>query len=247
MITTKLNSSNTADPKKCMKKSKNNCDLKSCSLCRLCLKDWLPAIDANRKNFDVKKGEVIFNEGDIVTGIYFVYKGTVKVHKKWGDEKELIVRFAKKGDIVGHRGLGKELFYPVSATALEPVTLCFIELDFFLSSLKVNSGFLFDLMMFFAEELKISERRMRDLGHMQVKGRIANSLLTLKEKFGTDENGHINIMLTRQDLASFAGTTYETVFRIMNEFIEESIISVSGKNITVNNADKLLDFTRQDD
>ena len=92
-----------------------------------------------------------------------------------------------------------------------------------------------------------SPRRARVLGHMQVKCRIANSLLTLKEKFGTDENGHINIMLTRQDLASFAGTTYETVFRIMNEFIEESIINVSGKNITVNNADKLLDFTRQDD
>ncbi|HRH48811.1 MAG TPA: Crp/Fnr family transcriptional regulator [Panacibacter sp.] len=228
-----------------MKASKKNCDLKSCTLCKLCLKEWLPAIDANRKTFEVKKGEVIFKEGDPVTGIYFVYNGTVKVHKKWGDDKELIVRFAKKGDIAGHRGLGKEMFFPVSGTALEPSTVCFIELEFFLSSLKINSEFLFQLMMFFAEELKVSERNMRNLAHMQVKGRMAIALLTLKDKFGVTENGFINITLSRQDLASYAGTTYETVFRIMNEFIEDDIVSVNGKGISVLDANKLLEFTRQ--
>ena len=228
-----------------MKESKKHCDLKSCSFCRLCLKEWLPAIDANRKNFEVKKGEVIFKEGDPVEGIYFVYSGTVKVHKKWGDDKELIVRFAKKGDIAGHRGLGKEMFYPVSGTALEPSTVCFIELDFFLSSLKINSEFLFQLMMFFAEELKVSERNMRNLAHMQVKGRVAIALLALKDKFGVTENGFINITLSRQDLASYAGTTYETVFRIINEFIEDNIVSVTGKDISILYADKLIDFTKQ--
>jgi len=228
-----------------MKASKKNCDLKSCTLCKLCIKEWLPAIDANRKTFEVKKGEVIFKEGDPVTGIYFVYNGTVKVHKKWGDDKELIVRFAKKGDIAGHRGLGKEMFYPVSGTALEPSTVCFIELDFFLSSLKINNEFLFQLMMFFAEELKVSERNMRNLAHMQVKGRMAIALLTLKDKFGVSDKGCIDIRLSRQDLASYAGTTYETVFRVMNEFIEENIISVNGKDISVLDANKLLEFTRQ--
>jgi len=228
-----------------MKASKKNCDLKSCTLCKLCIKEWLPAIDANRKTFEVKKGEVIFKEGDPVTGIYFVYNGTVKVHKKWGDDKELIVRFAKKGDIAGHRGLGKEMFYPVSGTALEPSTVCFIELDFFLSSLKINNEFLFQLMMFFAEELKVSERNMRNLAHMQVKGRVAIAMLTLKDKFGVSDKGCIDIRLSRQDLASYAGTTYETVFRVMNEFIEENIISVNGKDISVLDANKLLEFTRQ--
>src|SRR5262245_56422826 len=106
-----------------MKKSKKNCDLKSCSYCRLCLKEWLPAIESNRQTFQVRKGESLFLEGEKVTGIFFVSHGTVKVHKKWG-EKELIVRFAKKGDIVGHRGLGNELDYPVSATALEASSVC---------------------------------------------------------------------------------------------------------------------------
>ncbi|HEY0271561.1 MAG TPA: cyclic nucleotide-binding domain-containing protein, partial [Chitinophaga sp.] len=73
--------------------------------------EWLPAVNVNREHLSYKKGAVLFKEGDPVTGIYFVYSGTVKVHKKWGEEKELIVRFATTGDIVGHRGIGSEQYY----------------------------------------------------------------------------------------------------------------------------------------
>ena len=228
-----------------MRKSKTGCNVNTCLLCKLCLKEWIPAVNANRKNFHYKKGEVLFNEGDEVTGIYFIYEGTVKVHKHWGNEKELIVRFAKKGDIAGHRGLGKENFYPVSATALEPVTVCFIDLDFFRASLKVNHNFIYELMMFYAKELQESEKNMRNLAHMPVKGRIAQALLALKDKFGINEEGFIDLALSRQDLASFAGTTYETVFRILNEFMEENIITASGKNIAIINVEALLNFTKK--
>ena len=100
-----------------MKKAKKECDLKGCSFCKFCLKEWLPAVDMKRQTLQANKGELLFTEGEKVTGIFFVYEGAVKVHKKWG-EKELIVRFAKKGDIVGHRGLGNDNYYPVSATSI---------------------------------------------------------------------------------------------------------------------------------
>lgn len=218
-----------------MKKTKHNCEVDTCLLCRLCQKEWLRAVSAHRTNFKVGKGEIIFSEGDEVKGIYFVYEGTVKVHKHWGEDKELILRFAKKGNIIGHRGLGKDLVYPVSGTAIEPTTVCFVPLDFFEASLKVNHNFLYELMHFFAAELKESERNMRNLAHMPVKGRVAQALLTLEEKFGTTEDGFINITLSRQDLASFAGTTYETTFRMLNEMLEEETINVNGKQIGVSN------------
>jgi CRP/FNR family transcriptional regulator len=215
-----------------MKKSKESCDLSTCLLCKLCHKEWKAAIGAHRTNFKVAKGEVIFSEKEEVKGIYFVYEGTVKVHKHWGD-KELILRFAKKGNIIGHRGLGKDLVYPVSATAIEPTTLCYVDLDFFESSLKVNHDFLYELMQFFASELKESERNMRNLAHMTVKGRIAQALLTMEEKFGCDDDGFINLSISRQDLASFAGTTYETVFRVLSEFVEEKLIKIEIKKIKI--------------
>ena len=203
-----------------MAATKVKCDLKRCYFCQKCEKEWIPAIEAHRKNLHFKKGELIFTEGDKVEGMYFVYSGRVKVHKKWGD-KEFIIRFAENGAILGHRGLGGDNFYPISATALEPTTVCYIDLDFFLQSLKINHEFTYDLMMFYAEELKESEKRMRNMAHMPVKGRLAYALLLLKKKFGATPEGYINITLSRQDLASYVGATYETVFRTLAELAAE--------------------------
>src|SRR5882762_8727365 len=142
-----------------MKKNKIGCDLESCFLCTRCLPEWKPAIAGHRDSYHISKGETIFTEGDRVQGIYFICSGKVKVHKQWGAEKELILRIAGTGDLVGHR------------------------------------------------ELQESERKMRNLAHMQVKGRIARALMELREKFGLTQEGFIDIALSRQDLASFAGTT----------------------------------------
>lgn len=222
-----------------MKKDKHGCDLQSCMLCKLCIPAWKPAIAAHRQSFTLKKGQMLFREGEPVNGIYFVNAGKVKVHKHWGEGKELIVRFAEEGDIVGHRGVGSEMVYPVSATALETVDLCFIDLTFFQATLKVNHDFLHALMMFYASELQESEKNMRNLVHMPVKGRIAHALLILLKKFGAREDGYINMTLSRQDLASYTGTTYETAFRIMSELIQEDIIAISGKSIAVKDPARL--------
>ena len=223
-----------------MKTRNLKCDLKTCTMCKVCQKEWLHAIDHNRKFLLFKKGEKLFVEGDVVKGMYFIYSGLVKVHKKWSDEKELILRFAVQGAIVGHRGLGSDTIYPVSATALTDTEICFVDLDFFMATLKVNPSYLFDLMMFFAAELKESEKRMRNLAHMNTRGRIAQSLLTLQEKFGVDDGGYINIEISRQDFASYTGTTYETLFKIMNELSEENLIQNEGKKTRVINPASLL-------
>ncbi|MDB5125542.1 MAG: Crp/Fnr family transcriptional regulator [Mucilaginibacter sp.] len=229
-----------------MKKSKNECDINSCFMCRNCLKQWQPAIAVNKKNFKVKKGEVIFEEGDEVKGVYFVYDGIVKVHKKWGSEKELIIRFASQGAIFGHRGLGGNNVYPISATALEDGIICYVDIEFFESTLKVNTDFTYNLMIFFANELQESERKMRNLAHMSVKGRVAQALISLQSQFGIKEDHSINIELSRQDLASYAGTTYETVFRVLNELLKEQVIKTSGKKIIINHHDKLLELTAEE-
>jgi CRP/FNR family transcriptional regulator len=229
-----------------MKQNKKTCDLQSCVMCRQCLKDWLPAIDNNRKSFHFKKGELLFKESETMTGMYFINTGLVKVHKHWNNDKELILRIAKNGDIVGHRGLGTDTIYPVSGTALEPTDVCYVDLDFFNSTLKVNPGFLYHLLMFFASELKESEKRMRNLAHMSVKGRVSNALLFLRQKFGISSEGYINVLLSRQDLASYTGTTYETLFRTMNELIEEKAIKMDGKNIFILREDILSDHTKDE-
>jgi CRP-like cAMP-binding protein len=227
-----------------MKKSKIVCDIAKVDLFKTCLKEWYPALNAHIKTFQIKKGEKVISEGDKVNGIYFVYNGAFKVHKKWGD-KELIVRFASQGAVIGHRGLGtKSSIYPISATALETSILCFMDLDFFHTTLKVNTEFMYNLLMFFADELQSSERKMRDLAHMPVKGRVAQSLFNLEDQFGSTNDGALNMVLSRQDLASYAGATYETVFRTINELVSAKILLLEGKKIIIKDRKKLMALTR---
>jgi CRP-like cAMP-binding protein len=217
-----------------MKKSAS-CNLSQCFLCRLALEEWKPAIAAHKKNFIAKKGEVIIKEGDPVTGVYFVTSGNVKVHKQWGD-RELILRFVNDGSIFGHRGITTATsLYPISATALETTSLCFVDIEFFKATLKVNHDFAYRLLMFYADELHVSERKMRDLALMSVKGRLAGAILSLQQQFGVNAEGFLNLDLSRQDLAAYTGATYETVFRTMNELLSEKLITIKGKLIFIEN------------
>ena len=229
-----------------MKLSKKEYHPKNCYLSNNCIKEWLPVIAANRKIYEFKKGEVLFKEGDPVEEIYFVYAGNVKVHKKWGD-KELILRFASEGAILGHRGLSNtNKTYPISATALENGALASISLDFFNSTLKVNPDFMYKLLMFFADELQESERKMRNIAHMSVKGRLASALLSFKNQFGINEQKVLKIELSKQDFASYIGATYETLFRVLNELIEENAIEVAKRKIKILDEDKLLGLARKE-
>jgi CRP-like cAMP-binding protein len=219
------------------------CDLGTCFMCQLSLKEWHPAIAAHKKNFIAKKGEVIIREGDPVTGVYFVTSGNVKVHKQWGD-KELILRFANDGAIFGHRGITVSTF-PISATALETTNLCYVDIEFFKSTIRVNSNFAYGLMLFYADELHTSEKKMRNLALMSVKGRLAVAILGLRDQFGLDEDGFLHLDLSRQDLAAFTGATYETVFRTMNELVAEGLILLKGKMISISNEAGLTELSNK--
>ncbi|WP_349314389.1 Crp/Fnr family transcriptional regulator [Chitinophaga sp. MM2321] len=204
-------------------------------MCQFCIPEWLSSVEINRQHLFFKKGETIFLEGSPATGIFFLYEGRVKVHKQWGEDKDLIVRFARKGDILGHRGfVSSQRLYPVSATAMEDITVCYMDLPFFEASLKVNTTLTYKLMQFYATELEEAEKKMRNLVHMDVKGRLANALLEISRSYH-DKQFTIN----RQDLASFAGTTYETIYRIIQDFIQQRLIAVDGKAITILQEKKL--------
>jgi CRP/FNR family transcriptional regulator len=185
-----------------------------------------------------------------VEGIFFLYSGAVKIHAPWADGREMIFRFARGGEIAGHRGLwgmGPEgaPLYPISATALEDTVACFVPNEFLESSLRANPSLSYTLMHFYAAELQKAEKRMRDLTHMEVKGRIANALLDIEDIFGRDAEGRIAMNLTRQDIAAYAGTTYETVFKLFNEWIAEGVIATAGKEIRLVQPEVLARWARR--
>jgi CRP/FNR family transcriptional regulator len=214
------------------------CDLSSCFLCNNTIPEWKEAIAVRKKTLFFKKGKKIFSEGDPVTGIFFMNEGFAKVYMQWGKVKELIVHFSGRGDVLGFRGMGS-LTYPISATAMQDVKVCYIPNDFLEATLKTNPSFTYKLMQVFASELHQTEKRMRDLVHLDVKSRIALALLQIAEIFGTDAKKYISVPIMRQDIASYAGTTYETVFKLMKELMRKKIISTAGKSIKINDRNAL--------
>jgi CRP-like cAMP-binding protein len=209
------------------------CDLTRCFLCRHCMPEWTGVTAIHKKTQLFKKGKALFTEGEAVKGLFFLYSGVVKIHAPWMDGRELIIRFARGGEIAGYRGLGGGVVYPVSATALEDTVACFIGNDFLELSLKANTSLTYTLMQLYATELQKAEKRMRDLTHLDVKGRIAWALLDILEASGTAPDGTLALKLTRQDIAAYAGTTYETVFKFFAELMAGGVIRTSGKDITV--------------
>ena len=220
-----------------------SCNLQHCFLCKNSLPGWIPAIATNKKNISYKKGAVIASEGEPVKGIFFLYEGVVKVHRQWDNNRELILSFAKSGDIVGYRGLGEKMVYPVSITAVQPSIMCFVDSAFFETSLGVNHQVTYQLMKLYASELEEAEKRMRNLALMDVNGRLCESLLFLEKRFGKTRNGFIDLLLSRQDMASFVGTTYETLFRTIVELVKRKIIKVNGKKIYLMKPEKLVEYS----
>lgn len=214
-----------------MSAKKIHFDPKVCFLTKNSPAAWHELINSNKKIRRFKKGETLFVEGDTIEGMYFLYEGIVKVHRQWGSQKELIIRFAQSGDMIGYRGLGNNGRYTVTATAVENITVGYVDIVFFESLLQTNHQLTYEIMQFYAGELQRAEKKMSNLVHMSVKTRVAEALLALNNQFGKNKEGYIDVQLSRQDIAAFVGTAYETLFRTFQELIQEKLVKLSGKKI----------------
>lgn len=188
---------------------------------------------AKKHTLTCKKGQNFIMEGAPVHGLYFVYKGKVKVAKTGYNGKEQIVRFAGDGEIIGHRGFGIGQSYQISAMTLENSTLCNFTVDSMNEMLKTIPSFTYDMMLFYAEELNRSETKVKKFAQMTVREKVIDAFLYIHRKFGHGKD-FLNIQLSRKEIADFAGTTEEQVIRTISTLKKEEQIYTSGKKIGLN-------------
>ena len=182
-----------------------------------------------------KKGEVIFREGDSRTGVFCVHTGKIKVYKTGDEGKQHIVRFAKEGDVLGYRSLMIGEPYSVSAAALEDCVVCRIPKDTFFKVFHTDQAFTERVVAVLSGELRQAEDRMVKLAQKPVRERLAETLLILREVYGT-ENGDespINVTLSREELASVVGTATETLVRALADLKKEQLIATDKKKIRI--------------
>jgi len=192
----------------------------------------------NKTSLKLKKGQQFIIEGTPVNGLFFILKGNVKVFRTGINGREQIVRFAKEGEIIGHRGFGTQEYYSIGATVLRDTIVCYFSKDTLRSTLLDNPKFTYDFMLFYADELNRSESKVKTISQMTVRERVIDSLLYIHRKFG-DLNSFLNLTLSRREYADYAGTTEQQVIRVLSALKKEKLITAKGKKIGINDI-KLL-------
>lgn len=219
----------------------NQCENLNCLIKKNSLDGKIDDFLNKKHTVRCKKSQQFIMEGTPAHGLFFAYKGKVKVVKTGVDDREQIVRFAKDGEIIGHRGgFGSSKYYSISAQALEDTTLCYFSQDDLKDILLTIPSLTFDFMLFYADELSESETRVRKLAQMSVRERVIDTLLYMDAKFGST-NQLLNITLSRKDYADYSGTTEEQVIRIVSSLKKEGVIKAKGRKLGIINHEALTE------
>ncbi len=183
------------------------------------------------KKLSYQKGDCIFQDGIDAKGVYFINKGIAKLSKCGVYGKDQILRFIKEGDLIGYRSIliGEE--YQAKVETLTEVEATFLPKDLFLHLLKVDNQMSFAMLQKLAYELGEASNNITFLAQKTVRERLAEILLVLEQKLGVNNEGFINIVLTREEIANLIGTATESAIRLISEFKQDNMIVTKGKNI----------------
>mgnify|MGYP003655172921 CR=1 FL=1 len=164
----------------------------------------------------LKRGRVIYAEGDSARGCYFVYSGVLKVFKTGLEGKEQIIRFAKSGDIIGFRSALSQEPACTSSKVIEDAIVCFIPSHTLTQLIEKNPAFSIELIKMTCKELGDANSYITDIAQKSVRERLAEVLMQLMETFGL-----------------IVGTATESVIRLLSEFKNDGLIEIKGRKIKI--------------
>jgi CRP-like cAMP-binding protein len=186
-----------------------------------------------------KKSEIIFKEGDTPAGLTCLSTGKVKVFKEGVGGREQIVRLAKPTGFIGYRALFAEEKHTATAVAIEDSIICIMDKKQVFHMLRSNSDLSLSIIKAFASELGFSINRTVTLTQKHIRGRLAESLVFLKDTYGLEPDGQtIKVYLSREDIANLSSMTTSNAIRTLSSFASEDVIALEGRKI------KILNFNR---
>lgn len=208
---------------------------------------WQPLTQKQKeilaKDFTIqkyKKNENIYCEGETPTYLMCLLSGKVKIYKDGVGGRSQIIRVIKSHEYFAYRAYFAEENYVTAAAAFEPCTICLIPMPTIVKLIQENPG----LSMFFirqlSKDLGISDERTVSLTQKHIRGRLAESLLFLKDTYGVEEDQcTLSIYLSREDLANLSNMTTSNAIRTLSNFAAEKLIIIDGRKIKLIEEEKL--------
>ncbi len=187
-----------------------------------------------------KRRATIFSEGDPGNGFYLVKEGKVKIFMISPDGKEQILHIFGPGDPFGEVPVFAGQSFPAHAVALENSRLVFLPRDDFVALVAANPALALNLLAALSQRLRQFTKMIDALSLKEVPGRLAAHLLYLSEKQSAGD--HLQLELSKTQLASLLGTIPETLSRMLSKLQREGFITIERASISIVDREGLVDL-----
>lgn len=190
----------------------------------------------------IKKGTVLFNEGQTLDNLYFIKEGFVKLYRLSDEGREAIIYLYGPGQILGVRALTSEdesaKHYGEAITDLKIMT---ISRKNYFEAVSMHPQYLVDLLHIFIDRLNYTERRLGGFVLTDTVVRVALFLSDFAARFGEKKNNTIELPLelTHQRIAEFVGSFRETVTLAVQKLEKTGAVKIEKKKVTILDLDKL--------
>ncbi|MAT56895.1 MAG: Crp/Fnr family transcriptional regulator [Ignavibacteriae bacterium] len=184
-----------------------------------------------------KKDSTILVESEEGTALFFIIKGKVKVTLQSKEGKEVILSLLKENDFFGEMALIDGTNRAATIVACEPTELFIIKRDDFLNLLKTYPEISISLLQEISKRLRFADLMIKSLSLNDAEGKVAVVLNQYAFDYGKIKNGVVEIdkAPTQQDIAKMAGTSRETVNRVLGTFSKKGMIEIEGSIIRIMN------------
>jgi CRP-like cAMP-binding protein len=183
---------------------------------------------------EVKKGDVLYREGESPRGLYYVCSGLFGLTLLSENGAESLVRVFPSCSYLGHRSLLADENYHATAQALKTSEVIFFPKEIALKLFKQNPNVLLAIARLMAIDLKNAENRLNDMVGKRAFARVAEALIFLKHK-------NEEFPWTRREIGEFCGVKTETVSRVLSELEDQGHIKKEGRLIKIINEAALLE------
>lgn len=182
-----------------------------------------------------KKGSIVLLEEEMGAALFVIITGKVKIVRMDEDGREVILSIFGPGEFFGEMSLLDGMTRSATVVATMKTELFMIHRRDFLDLLHNYPQVSISLLGELAMRLRKADAQIKSLSLKDAAGRVANVLLMLADDVGMFRKGKVEIddLPLQQDMANMAGTSRETVSRMIHKFIREGHVQLKGNKLTI--------------
>jgi CRP/FNR family cyclic AMP-dependent transcriptional regulator len=187
-----------------------------------------------------KKGSIILLEEETGAALFVIVAGKVKIVRTDDDGREVILSILGENDFFGEMSILDGLARSASVVAITKAELFMIHRRDFLNLMQEYPAVAISLLKELTMRLRKADAQIKSLSLKDAAGRVANVILQLADDIGTIRKGRVEIdeMPLQQDLANMAGTSRETISRVVHMFIKKGHLEMQGNKLIINDYEK---------